>query len=517
MSQGWHRYTVASSMKDRQSGYEPPPLAAATRLSYYPWLVVGATCIGAFIGQLDASIVQLALPALEHGFNAGLSAVSWVALAYSLAFAATLPVFARLSEMFGRKLLYLGGYAGFTVASVLCGAVSDLRLLILLRVIQGTGGALLGANSITILVKSAGSQRRGRAMGIFAAAQAVGVSCGPVAGGLLLAMLGWRSVFWVSVPFGVMGAIIGWLVVPQTVDQSQKQSEDKRFDGWGAVLLIPALTSILLVISEVQGWGPRSVALWSAAAAAIVLLPLFVRHERRAVAPLIDLELFRIPAFTGGVVAVTLSYAMLYSMFFLMSFAFVRGLHASPVSAGLHLAIVPAALGLVAPLSGGLYERLGARVLTSAGMALSAVAIIVVWFCIRGDQGDGDAIMGGLALFGAGLGLFIAPNNTATMASAPGNRTGEAGGLVNLMRVSGTAIGIATASTALSWRLKVLTGVGERTLRVAPHYVLTAVGDVLWMLVAFAIIAGGAALVRSSPRVHPQEVLVSRPGLAGNR
>jgi EmrB/QacA subfamily drug resistance transporter len=489
----------ASFGTTRMRGYEPPPLEAATRLSYYPWLVIGLTCLSGFIGQLDASVVQLALPALEREFNAGLSAVSWVAIAYSLAFASSLPAFARLSEIFGRKLIYLGGFAGFTIASALCGVVSDLRLLIALRVIQGMGGALLGANSITILVKAAGPQRRGRAMGILAAAQAVGVSSGPVVGGLLLASLSWRSVFWISVPFGLIGIIFGWLILPQTTGLAQ----DKRFDGWGALLLSPALTAIILVLSELQGWGPKSVALLGTAAAAIVLLPLFVWHERRTAAPLLDLQLFRIPAFTGGVIAVHLSYALLYSMFFLMSFAFVRGLHASPISAGLHLAIVPAALGLVAPISGSLYERVGARVLTTAGMALCAGALILLWLCLTGATGGDLAIMGALALFGAGLGLFIAPNNTATMASAPNNQTGEAGGLLNLVRVLGTAIGIAIASTTLSWRLKVLTGTGERTAGVPTQYVLAAVSDVLWVLVAFSIIAGSAALLRGPTTPKP--------------
>jgi EmrB/QacA subfamily drug resistance transporter len=492
-----------------QSSYEPKPLAAATRLSCYPWLVVGVACTGAFLGQLDASIIQLALPALEHAFHAPLGAVSWVALAYSLAFAATLPMFARLSEMFGRKLFYLAGYAGFSIATCLCGACSHLGLLILLRVIQGTSGALLGANSLTILVKSAGPHRRGRAMGIFAAAQAVGVSCGPVAGGLLLASLGWRSLFYVTVPFGVLGVVMGWLLLPQTTE-----TQDKRFDAWGAVLLTPALTAIILVLSELQAWGPKSVALWSAAAVAIVFLPLFVWHERRAVAPLIDLQLFRAPAFTGGVIAVTLSYALLYSMFLLMSFAFVRGFHASPVSAGLHLAIVPVVLGLIAPFSGSLYERHGARIPTTLGMAICATAAIVTQFSLMSERVNEALVMGGLALFGAGLGLFIAPNNSATMASAPDNRTGEAGGLVNLVRVSGTAIGIAAASTALSWRLKVLTGLPERTVGVAAHHLLAAVSDALWMLVVFAIIAGVAAFFRGSPRAQPKSVPGFKPSLA---
>src|ERR1700689_4419503 len=195
--------------------YEPPPWKLAARLSWYPWRVVGVTCIGGFIGQLDASIVQLALPTLERQFSANLDAVSWVAIAYLLAFASTLPIFARLSETKGRKLLYLAGYVIFTLASALCGLVSDLRLLIACRAIQGIGGALLGANSITILVKAAGPSRRGRAMGLMAAAQAVGISAGPVIGGLLLEKLGWRWIFLVSVPCGLVGVVAGWLALPQ--------------------------------------------------------------------------------------------------------------------------------------------------------------------------------------------------------------------------------------------------------------------------------------------------------------
>jgi MFS family permease len=196
-------------MATLQGGFEPAPAGFIARASCYPWLVVGTTCIGAFIGQLDASIVQLALPTLEHEFAARLSAVSWVAIGYQLAFAAILPVFARLAEVAGRKLMHLIGFALFALMSVLCGLASDPTQLIASRVLLGIAGAMLGANSIVILVKAAGPNRRGRAMGIFAAAQAIGVSMGPVTGGILLAALGWRWVFWVSVPFALAGAIAG--------------------------------------------------------------------------------------------------------------------------------------------------------------------------------------------------------------------------------------------------------------------------------------------------------------------
>jgi EmrB/QacA subfamily drug resistance transporter len=486
--------TIAPSPAALSTGLEPAPLASAARLSYYPWLIVGTTCIGAFIGQLDASIVQLTLPTLEREFSAGLGAVSWVAIAYMLAYTAILPIFARLSEILGRKLLYMVGYAVFALASALCGMVSSLGLLIFFRVLQGVGGAMLGANSMTILVKASGSNRRGTAMGMFAAAQAIGISAGPVVGGVLLATLGWRSVFWVSVPFGILGVIIGWLILPRTTGPVP----DKRFDWWGALLLTPALTSLVIILSEFHSWGLQSTPLRLAILAAILLLPLFVWRELRTPSPLIDLHLFRIPAFSGGIIAVNLSYALLYSSFFLLSFAFIRGFHEPPLTAGLKMAMVPIALGLTAPISGALCERLGVRGVTTAGMAFCLGAIFLLSLVLRGVLDHGPAMLAALALFGLGLGVFIAPNNSATMGAAPPQHSGEAGGLLNLMRVLGCALGVAAASTTLSWRLENLSGVHDQTLGTPTQLLLSAANQVLVLLAAFALVAGAAALLRGS-------------------
>jgi EmrB/QacA subfamily drug resistance transporter len=485
------------------SSYEPAPLPFVTRRSWYPWLVVGVTCSGGFIGQLDASIVQLALPRLEREFGANLDAVSWVAIAYLLAFASALPIFARLSETKGRKLLYLAGYALFTLASALCGMVSDLRLLIAFRAIQGVGGALLGANSITILVKAAGPSRLGRAMGLYAAAQAVGISIGPVIGGLVLATLGWRWIFLVSVPCGLAGVIVGWLALPQT----PPPSTSKRFDWQGAILLTPALTSLVLMLNEGQAWGFKSAAMLCALLVAAIFLPLFVWREWQQPDPLIDLHLFRSPAFSGGLAAVSLSYALLYSMFFLMSFLFIRGLNESPTAAGLRLALIPIALGLVAPISGSIYPRVGARTMTTSAMLLCVCALVLLSHSLTGPTVYHYGVMGALALFGVGLGLFIAPNNSATIAAAPGTRSGEAGGMLNLMRALGCAIGIATASVTFSWRLFVYTGNGHRTLNVPTHILLAATVDVLWVLGGFAVAAASCALLRDAVAQKARQVV----------
>ena len=269
-----------------RGGWEPAPAEFIAHRSNYPWVVVGTTCIGAFVGQLDASIVQLTLPTLEHHFLARLSAVSWVAIAHQLAFATALPVFARLAAITSRKLMYLTGFALVTIASALCGLAFDLTQLIAFRILLGIAAAMLGANSIVILVKAAGPARQGRAMGIFAAAQAVGVSIGPVTGGVLLATLGWRWVFWAGVPFSLAAVVIGWLVIPQTGDRGS----DRRFDWQGAMLLMPAMTMLLMLISLSHAWGPTSPAIIGSAVAAAFLLWTFIRQERRAPAPLIDLD-----------------------------------------------------------------------------------------------------------------------------------------------------------------------------------------------------------------------------------
>ena len=413
----------------------------------------------------------------------------WVAVGYVLAFASILPVFARIAEIAGRKLMYLLGFALFGIASMLCGLAPDLPLLILFRVLQGISGAMLGANSIVILVAAAGPERRGRAMGVFAAAQAVGISAGPALGGLILSMLSWRWLFWVNVPFALCAVVIGWLVVPLT----QQTENDRRFDLPGAMLLIPALITLLTAIMQSQTWGLISVGTITCIVAAVVLFIAFIVRENRTPAPLLDLNLFRAAAFSGGCVAVALSYAMLYGMFFAMAYALVRGYHDPPLAAGLRLTIIPLALGIVAPFSGAWYER-RPRLVMVGGMAICIVAVGALTTVMTGTPSSLLRVMAALAVFGGGLGMFIAPNNSATISAAPANKSGEAGGLLNLMRALGTGTGVAAASSVLAW------GVGEHTAGAAEPVLLGAIRDVLLMLAGFAIIAGAASLLRSDPR-----------------
>lgn len=476
-------------------GREPPPVAWIARLSSYHWLVVGTVCIGAFMGQVDSSIAQLVLPALERDFGLQLSAVSWVSLAYLLTLAVLLPVFGRLADLYGRKLMYTGGFLLFVVGSALCGTAKDFGFLVGFRIIQAIGAALLQANSVAIVVSAAGPRYRGHAIGLQAAAQAVGLSAGPALGGFLIASLGWRWVFWVNIPFGLLGAVIGWAVLPQT----ELTARDRRFDWRGVLLLAPGVTALVMLVNQGREWGLSSPLLLGCGAMAAILLPLFFRHERRYKAPLFDLGLFRSYAFWAGNLAGLLSYAMLFGMFFLMPFVFERGYREGPLAAGLRLAAIPVALGLLAPVSGALYDRLEARILTSMGMAVSLGALVALALFMYFGNDNLAIVTGALAVFGIGQGLFTSPNNSSIMGAAHEDQTGQASGALNVMRSFGMSVGIATASALFAWRIAVVAGQITNTLRVPPQVILGASREVVSGFALFALVAG----VLSWSRPHP--------------
>mgnify|MGYP001202713558 CR=1 FL=1 len=478
------------------AGREPAPLESVARLASYRWFVVATVCIGAFMGQVDASMTQMLLPRLEKDFAAPLSTVSWVAVAYILVMASFMPIFGRLADMVGRKLLYTAAFVIFVVGSALCGFAPDLPTLIAFRILQGIGAALLTANSIAIVVLAAGPEHRGRALGLQSAAQAVGLGVGPAVGGLIIDTLGWHWAFWINVPFGIAGAVLGWLLLPQT----RHLQGEARFDWSGALLIAPALTALVTMLNQGQTWGVTSPAFLACAVLAVVFVVLFVQSERRAEAPLVDLTLLRQPAFLIGNIANFLSYAMLFGVFFLVPFAFVRVYGESAFTAGLRLSIIPVMLGLLAPVGGSLYDRFGARVATASGMAICIVGVAVLYLFLDGTAVHMPLVMVGLVTFGIGQGLFISPNSSAIMAAAPEDETGEAGSLLNVVRYLGISTGIAGGSALLSFSIHRISGVRSGTVDAAASTLVAAGGIVLLLLAGFGVLAMLLSLVRTAPR-----------------
>lgn len=468
---------------------EPAPLRGVARLDCYPWLVVGTVCIGAFMGQVDASIAQLVLPNVERDFHASIGAAAWVSIAYLLVAAAMLPVFGRLADMFGRKLLYCGGFLVFVTGSALCGLAPSLDALVGARVLQALGAGLLQANAIAIIVAAAAEARRGRALGLQSAAQAVGLSAGPALGGFLIAALGWRWVFWINLPVGLLGAVLGLLVLPRTERRPCAATHGTAtFDLAGAVLLVPSLGLLMFALNESGHAGLGSPLLTGPLLVGLLLLIGFVRREQRTTSPLMDLGLFRNAVFVAGNLAGLLSYAMLFGAFFVLPFVLEQAYGDSSWIAGLRLSVIPAALGLVAPLSGALYDRLGARLLTVSGMVAALVSLLALSLAL--EDGRLTLATTSLALFGIGQGLFTAPNNSAIMASAPAEQSGQAGGVLFVMRSLGMSLGISLASVILAWQRPVLPGVPQATIGV-PADVL--VRGAVASFITFAVLAGVAA------------------------
>jgi MFS family permease len=316
------------------------------------WYAVAAVCVGAFMGQLDASIVTVALPTLQRTFGVSVGAVTWVGLSYLLVLVATVIAVGRFADMWGRKLLYVYGFLLFTAASALCGFAPDLAALCGFRALQAIGAAMLQANSLAIIVLVVPSRSLGRAIGLQGAAQALGLALGPTIGGLLLAAGGWRLIFFVNVPFGLLGplAAVCWCPAAGTWPRV-------RFDWTGLGIFFPAVVALVSAISFGAELGWSSSVIVGLFVAAALLLGLFIWHERRDRDPMLDLSLFANARFSTGIVSGVGSYLVMFGILLLIPFYLERGLGLGVARAGLELMAMPLAFGIVAPLAGRLADQ----------------------------------------------------------------------------------------------------------------------------------------------------------------
>jgi MFS family permease len=419
---------------------EPARPAVVREHRLAPWLAVATVCFGAFMGQLDASIVTLAFPALQRQFGVGLAGVQWVSLAYLLALVALLVPVGRWSDRYGRKLVYLYGFVVFTGASAACGLAPSLLVLIGLRVVQAAGAAMLQANSVALVATSAPPGQRRAALGIQAAAQALGLALGPVVGGLLVASVGWRAIFFVNVPVGVIAVAAGWFLLPRTRQLAPHRGSDPA----GMTLLALAAAGTLVAVSSLSGLGLPFLAAAGAAAAAVLAGAGLIWWERRSAAPLIDLPLLMsagIAPALGGALCV---YMVLFGPLVLLPQTLAAH-GGGALRAGLVLTALPAGFGLAAVaaervLPAGWPDR--RRCAAGGLLATGAVAALAI-------PAPATVTVISLALLGAGLGAYIPANNTQIMAAVPARDTATAGGMVNMTRALGTALGVAVVTLGL--------------------------------------------------------------------
>jgi len=453
------------------------------------WLVVGTVCIGAFMGQLDASIVTLAFPTLKHEFGVPLTEVQWVGQAYLLVLIGLLPAVGRYADMFGRKLVYTYGFVIFVLGSALCGLAPSLPALIGFRALQGVGAAMFQANSVAIITGAIPRHSLGRAIGIQGSAQALGLALGPAAGGLLIALGGWRLIFYVNVPIGLIGTVLAWLLLPR----SRHLAARRPFDWAGLGIFLPAVSALLLAVSYADRYGWTSPLILGLIAAAAALLAGFAYREHTAAAPMIDLRLFtRIP-FSAGIASGLLSYLILFGTLTVVPFFLEIARQQRPGAAGLQLLVLPLGLASTAPFAGRLADHIGARPLTIAGMVTAAVALAVS--TVIKDQPA--LFLAVLAVTGIGLGAFTPPNNAAIMGAAPRHQTGMASGILNMTRGLGTSLGLALAGLAYTAGA----GTGEATPQDAAAGYDTAALFLAGVALAAALIAAlrGSGMLSHDP------------------
>lgn len=408
------------------------------------WLAIGTVCLGAFMGQLDASIVVLTYPALESHFHASAAAVEWVSLGYLLTLTALLVPAGRLSDAHGRKLHYLYGFLAFTLASAACGLAPSLAALIGFRAVQAVGAALMQANSVALVATSAPRERLRAALGVQAGAQALGLALGPTLGGVIVTGPGWRWVFLLNIPVGAVALVAGHYFLPRT----RVHTPIDRFDWPGLLLLGTSSTALLLAISAASGLElPVAVVVALFAAAAVAALVL-ARRLVRAAGPLIDPALMRTRGTALGLLGALGGYLVLFGPLVLVPADLTR--HGTALdTAGLVLTALPAGFALTALTADRLLPLAWTdrrRALTGAAVATCALAALPA---VLPANPDAAVLALPLVLLGAGLGIFAPANNALIMAAIPPGAEGTGGGLVNMARALGTALGVALVTLGL--------------------------------------------------------------------
>ncbi|HWC84372.1 MAG TPA: MFS transporter [Pseudonocardiaceae bacterium] len=430
------------------------------------WFAVATVCLGAFMGQLDASIVTLTYPALRAEFHTSLAAVEWVSLSYLLTLVAALIPVGRLADARGRKLLYLYGFVVFTLASALCGLAPSLLALVLFRVVQAAGAAMLQANSVALVTISAPRPRVRAALGVQAAAQALGLALGPTLGGILVTAVGWRWVFVINVPVGVLGVLAGYYLLPRT----REHTPITGFDWRGLTLLAAVTTTGLLAVSAASGLHLPAVAVVALFVLAALAGVAFVRRQRSAVKPLVDLALLAERAVRSGLLAALGGYLVLFGPLVLVPIVLTqRGYPAA--GTGLVLTALPAGFALAATLAdrvlpAGWTDRTRCTLGTALCLPALAAALLL-------PLGPAELVPE-LAVLGLGLGVFTPANNAMIMTAIPARSAGTGGGLVNMTRALGTALGVALVTLTLHLAHDTGAGPALITLLVAAALTLVA-------------------------------------------
>ncbi len=399
------------------------------------WHIFAAISLGVLVTTIDASIVSIALPAIGHDFNVPLSSVSWVNLAYLLGVTGTLLSFGRLSDLFGRRRIYVAGFALFALMALMCGLAANLMILIALRILQGVGASMMFANALAILSRGFPRGERGRVFGMAAAFASAGVGIGPALGGGLVSALSWRWVFWFYTPIALAGTFVAWRGIPGDLRPQKVEPVDLP----GTMLSFVAMTSIVLSLRYLPGESPALGMLLAILGLTTGLA--FVRRERSLRSPLVGPIFVTDPILRATTLGAFMGYLSLYIYVLLLPFFLIDYIGQTAARTGLILTAEPALSIFTGPLGGRLSDRFGSRNLILIGLGITASGL----WALSGLTSESTAWDAAwrVAMIGLGFGLFYTPNNSALIGAAPTERLGVATGVASVASNLGMAGGIA--------------------------------------------------------------------------
>jgi EmrB/QacA subfamily drug resistance transporter len=448
------------------------------------WRALLIVCVAIFMLLLDITVVNVALPDIQKELDASFTELQWVVDAYALTLATCVLTAGTLGDQKGRKRVFIIGVALFIAASAACGAATTPVFLDLARAAQGVGGAIMFPVSLAILSQEFHGRERGTAFGIWGATIGLAVAIGPLVGGILTEYAGWRWIFFVNLPIGAL-CIFGALAYLHV----SRDEGRGGFDIPGFVFLTAGLFSLVLALLRGNAWGWSSGKTVGLFVAAVVLLAAFVGNELRAKYPMLDVRLFRAPAFTGvQIVAFTLSSAM-FSQFLYLALYLQNLLKYSPLQAGLRFLPLSLVSFVAAPIAGRLSARIPFRILLAVGMGLIGVALLLMHGVT--PSSDWTTLLAGFIVGGVGVGTVNAPLASASVSVVEPRQAGMASGTNNTFRQVGIATGIAGLGAILQAKGNFIDGLNAILLVAA--------------FVAFAGALLALVLVRPRDFVRPQQ------------
>ena len=406
------------------------------------WMILSAVMLGVIMGPIDGSIVNVVLPTIANYFQTDYALVQWVPTIYLLAICSFILVYGRLGDMFGYKRIFLTGLICFAGASLLCGLARNIWMLIIFRAVQGLTVAMQMALGLAIVTSAFHPQERGKAIGIYATAIALGLMLGPVLGGVIAQYLSWRFVFFINVPIGIIAFLWGGWIIP-----AGGKTPGQRLDMAGAALAFAFLFSTMLYANRGEtlgwfsGWGLGLLL------CAIVLGWLFVHVERRMAQPMLNLKIFSNRRFSFACLSSMLNFIGLYTVVFLTPWYLADALGKDVFAVGMVMMAFALLTFFIGPLSGTLSDRIGYRALGIAGMLIHATGLVLL--SRLGTSADNLDVAWRLMICGFGAGMFQSPINSAVMGSAPAQFRGSASSLLAIMRNTGMAFGIAVAGAVV--------------------------------------------------------------------